>query len=81
MRQSFETSAKTVGRAKYPAESGPGSAGRYRPLGNGPAQRKQVCDEYQQRMTRILPLLFVGYDRVPPGTASRLRGRRVRPVD
>jgi peptide/nickel transport system substrate-binding protein len=45
-----------------------------------PAQRKQLYADYQQRMTQLLPALFVGYDKVLIGANKRLHGLTVRPV-
>jgi peptide/nickel transport system substrate-binding protein len=44
------------------------------------AQRKQLYADYQQRMTQLLPVLFVGYDKVLIAANKRLHGLTVRPV-
>jgi peptide/nickel transport system substrate-binding protein len=45
-----------------------------------PGQRKQAYAAYQRRMTELLPVLFIGYDRVLMGTSHRLHDLAVRPV-
>jgi peptide/nickel transport system substrate-binding protein len=45
-----------------------------------PTKRKAEYASYQRRMTELLPLLFIGYDKVIAGSSSRLHGLAVRPV-